>query len=69
MTEIKLREKVAYIIQKLIQDGELKENILHVSPNDKGVVTGVKNDIENIFPGYDEKTGVFAPQKVIDKTY
>jgi len=69
MNETKLREKISYIIQNLIQDDDLKENIWHTSPNDKGIVTAVKDNIENVFPGYDEKTGAFTPQKVIDKTY
>lgn len=69
MTEKDIRNHIKLFIKKMIQDGELEENMFHATTSNQNVVTAVQDKIENVFSGYSEKDKTFTPQKVIEKTY
>lgn len=69
MTKQEVGNYIKLFIMKMIQDGELDENILHTCPDNNNSIFAINDKIENQFPGYSEKDKTFTPQKVIEKTF
>jgi hypothetical protein len=65
-----LRKAIFMMLKSMIEGGELKENVFTTSPNEYNVKMGNLNNIERVYPEYDEQNKEFAnPKKVSEKTY